>query len=251
MPNNDVVPTPQLDGLAAERREVHFMVDDRVVLAGELTLPRIAEAPPLAVIIHHSGPVTRDAYGYLAELLVARGYAVFRFDKRGTGMSGGEYGCCEAADALAAYSTAVAQSGIDRCRVFIIAQSIGTREVAEMFDAYVTTAPPLGVALLSNLLGPDEIIAVAAPVHVILATSEPDLNRIGLQAVEAHRAIYPYGASLYLAEGAEHNLFDISQGSINWSDPGWVQRYHRGAMASLLEWMDVRLQAANGSCVCE
>jgi alpha/beta superfamily hydrolase len=30
-------------------------------------------------------------------------HTVFRFDRRGTGMSGGEYGCCENEDALAAY----------------------------------------------------------------------------------------------------------------------------------------------------
>lgn len=231
-------PTPNLDPISAERREVRFPADDGVTLAGELTLPRQPALPPLAVIIHHSGPVDRDAYGYLAELLVARGYAVFRFDKRGTGASGGEYGCCEATDALAAYRTAVAQPGIDPQRVFIVAQSIGTRYVAASFAEYVAATPPCGVALLSNLLGPDEIIAIAAPVHVIVADSEPDLQRIGPDAVAAHNARWPYGASLYVAKGAEHTLFDIRAGPIDWSNPSWVQRYHRGAMASLLEWLD-------------
>lgn len=231
-------PTPNLDPISAARYEVRFKANDGIELAGELTLPRNRSQPALAVIIHHSGPVDRDAYGYLAELLVARGYAVFRFDKRGTGASEGTYGCCEAQDALAAYRTAVHQPGIDPGRVFIIAQSIGTRYVADLFDAYVAASPPCGVALLSNLLGPDEIIAISAPVHVIVADSEPELQRIGPDAVAAHNAHWPYGASLYIAEGAEHTLFDIRDGPIDWSNPDWVHRYHGGAMASLLDWMD-------------
>lgn len=233
-------PTPALDPISAERREVRFTADDGITLAGELTLPRNQERPALVVIIHHSGPVDRDAYGYLAELLVADGYAVFRFDKRGTGASTGTYGCCEATDALAAYRTAVDQAGIDPQRVFIVAQSIGTRYVAELFAEYVAATPPCGVALLSNLLGPEEIPAIAAPVHVIVADSEPELQRIGPGAVAAHNAHWSYGASLYVAEGAEHTLFDIRDGPIDWSDPDWVHRYHRGAMASLIEWLDGR-----------
>ncbi len=231
-------PTPNLDPISAERRAVSFTADDGVPLTGELTRPRQPALPPLVVIIHHSGPVDRDAYGYLAELLVARGYAVFRFDKRGTGASGGTYGCCEAADALAAYRAAVAQPGINQRRIFLVAQSIGTRYVAASFTEYVAATPPCGVALLSNLLGPDEIVAIDAPIHIIVADSVPDLQRIGRDAVVAHNARWPYGASLYIAEGAEHTLFDIRDGPIDWSNPNWVQRYHRGAMASLLEWLD-------------
>ncbi|MGC8801515.1 MAG: alpha/beta hydrolase family protein [Chloroflexus sp.] len=231
-------PTPNLDPISAERREVVFSTDDGVTLAGELTLPRYSDQPPLVVIIHHAGPVDRDAYGYLAELLVVRGYAVFRFDKRGTGVSGGVYGCCEAEDALAAYRAAVTQPDIDPRRVFIVAQSIGTRYVAASFPEYVAAMPPCGVALLSNLLGPVDIIAIAAPIHVIVADSEPDRQRIGPDAVAAHNARWSYGASLYIAEGAEHTLFDIRNGPIDWSNPNWVQRYHRGAMASLLNWLD-------------
>ncbi len=233
-------PTPALDPISAERREVRFMADDGTTLAGELTFPRQQALPALVVIIHHSGPVDRDAYGYLAELLVADGYAVFRFDKRGTGASAGTYGCCEATDALAAYRAAVHQTGIDPQRVFIVAQSIGTRYIAELFAEYVAATPPCGVALLSNLLGPEEIPAIAAPVHVIVADSEPELQRIGPGAVAAHNAHWSYGANLYIAQGAEHTLFDIREGPIDWSDPNWVHRYHRGAMASLIEWLDER-----------
>lgn len=232
----DAQPTPQLAGIARERREVSFQSGD-AILAGELDLPVGEGAAPLVFIIHHSGPVTRDAYGYLAEILLPEGFAVFRFDKRGVGRSEGEYGCCEADDALAAYRAAVSQSGIDPERVLIVAQSIGARHLADRFAAFQAIRQPLGVALLSNLLGPDEITAIAAPVLVIVADSEPELMRIGPEAATAHRAALPFGADLYIAKGAEHTLFDVTDGPIDWSDPSWTRRYHRGAMTRLVEWL--------------
>jgi alpha/beta superfamily hydrolase len=230
-------PTPQLEGIARERRQVRF-ADRGVDLAGELDLPLGTGPVPLVFIIHHSGPVGRDAYGYLAELLVVEGYAVFRFDKRGTGMSEGQYGCCEADDALAAYQAAVVQEGVDRCNVFIVAQSVGTKHLAGQFEQYVQAQPPRGVALLSNLLDQDSVTAIAAPVHIIVSDSEPNVAAVSQAAAKAHQGRYPFGASYYIAEHTEHTLFDIRSGPIDWADPGWTRRYHRGAMQSLIDWLD-------------
>jgi len=244
----DALPTPRLEGIAAERREVRFVSGD-VELVGELDLPMGSGPHPLVFIIHHSGPVPRDAYGYLAEILLRSGYAVFRFDKRGTGASGGVYGCCESDDALAAYRAAVAQPGVDRCRVFIAAQSIGTQHLAMRFEEYAQVQSPRGVALLSNLLRANDIVRIDAPLMVIVADSEPELNAIGPEAVAAHNARYAAGSTLYIADGAEHTLFDIRNGPIDWTDPAWVDRYHRGAMRALVQqldaWSAVHL---SGSC---
>ncbi|HMP41757.1 MAG TPA: alpha/beta hydrolase [Roseiflexaceae bacterium] len=236
-PITDVFPTPALDGLAGERREIRFL-SDGVELAGELSLPPGTAPAPLVFIIHHSGPVGRDAYGYLAELLLPAGYAVFRFDKRGVGASGGSYGCCEAQDALAAYRVVVVQPGIDRNMIFIIAQSRGTQHLADHYGAYTATAPPRAVALLSNLLGPDRITIIAAPTLIIVSDSEPDLETIGAAALAAQRQHQPFDTELFIAAGSEHSLFDISDGPIDWSDPQWVQRYHRAAMAHLIRFLD-------------
>jgi pimeloyl-ACP methyl ester carboxylesterase len=234
---NAVPPTPQLEGITRERRQVRF-ASQGVTLAGELDLP-LGDAPaPLVFVIHHSGPVDRDSYGYLAELLVAEGYAVFRFDKRGAGMSDGEYGCCESKDALAAYRAATAQDGIDPCNVFIVAQSVGTQYLAERFEEYVRVHPPRGVVLLSNLLDANSIDVIAAPVHIIISDSEPEVDQFGRAAAKAHRDTYSFGASYYVAEHTEHTLFDVRAGPIDWNDPEWPRRYHRGAMQSLIEWLN-------------
>ncbi|HHY58530.1 MAG TPA: alpha/beta hydrolase [Chloroflexi bacterium] len=242
----DVYPTPQLERTTRERRQLIFPSGD-VALAGELDLPRNKGDAPLVFIIHHSGPVGRNAYGYLAELLTGAGFAVFRFDKRGVGASEGEYGCCEAEDALAAYRAAVAEPDIDRSQVFIVAQSIGSQHLAEHFAQFAAIQPPAGVVLLSSLVGPEEITAIAAPVHIIVADSEPNLAAITTQAVQAHRARWPFGASSYIAADAEHTLFDIKDGPIDWSDPAWVTRYHRGAMQSLIDWLQSRRTTQKGT----
>jgi pimeloyl-ACP methyl ester carboxylesterase len=234
----DVYPTPHLTGPEVQKREVRFL-SRGVTLAGELDLPQ-APNPPLVFVIHHSGPVMRDAYGYLAELMTEAGFAVFRFDKRGTGASGGSYGCCEAEDMLEAYRAVMNEPGFDRCAVFIVAQSIGTEHAAAAFEQIMSIQPPVGVALLSNLLSPDDITGISVPVRILVSDSEPNLSEIGIKAAEAHNRMYGLDAGVYVAEATEHTLFDTSTGPIDWSDPAWVTRYHRGAMSNLVEWIQER-----------
>ena len=54
-------------------------------------LPEGVERPPLIVLSHGSGRVTTAANAKRALPLVQRGFAVFRFDKRGVGKSEGDY----------------------------------------------------------------------------------------------------------------------------------------------------------------
>ncbi len=219
-------------------QEVAFHSEDGIPLAGQLDRPPGQVRPPLIFIIHHSGAVDRDAYQYLAARLVPAGYAVFRFDKRGTGRSGGIYGCCEDSDTLAAYRAAVAQDDIDTRHIFIVAQSIGTRILAERFEEFARIHRPAGVALLSSLLPGEDILAIKAPLHIVISDSEPDLAALGEDAVKAHRAAYNYGASYFIAPHTEHTLFDISEGPIDWSDPGWPEKFSQDAWLSLLGWLE-------------
>jgi uncharacterized protein len=63
------------------------------MLEGVLSLPNthVSEPYPLAVFIHGSGMTTRQDYKEFVIPLVKEGIAVFRYDKRGVGASGGTY----------------------------------------------------------------------------------------------------------------------------------------------------------------
>lgn len=220
----------------ATTQQITFQSRDGVQLAGQFDLPPGLTSPPLVFIIHHSGAVDRDSYQYLAARLVPAGYAVFRFDKRGTGTSQGEYGCCEDDDALAAYRAAMTGAN---GRVYIVAQSIGTKILADRWKEFEQTRHPDGVVLLSNLLEGQEIAVLNAPIHIIISSSESRIKAIGEEAVIAHRVAYPkYNASFQVIPNTEHTLFDISSGQIDWSDPNWTLRFHPEAWQSLKNWLD-------------
>lgn len=60
-------------------------------LEGTLQLPAITSKAPLAVFVHGSGRAFRNENEQLVQQLVKSGYAVFRYDKRGVGQSGGSF----------------------------------------------------------------------------------------------------------------------------------------------------------------
>ena len=67
-----------------------FSGDSRLSYA--LDIPVVGGQPyPLVVFGHDSGPNTKNEFRASARRLVAQGIATFRFDKRGTGDSDGEY----------------------------------------------------------------------------------------------------------------------------------------------------------------
>lgn len=224
----------------AVSREITFQSKDGIRLAGQIDSPPGVSQPPLVFIIHHSDPIDRDTYQYLAARLVPAGYAVFRFDKRGNGRSGGKYGCCEAEDALAAYQAALAAGGFAPDQVFIIAQSIGSRILADHYAEFRQIQPPAGVVLLSNLLENEEVQAIEAPLHLIVSDSEPRLAAIGPGAAAAYQAASGHKATFFVAPHTEHTLFDISTGPIDWSDPTWPEKFSEAAWHSLIDWLEIR-----------
>ncbi len=58
-------------------------------LAGTLWMPRSVKNPPAVVLIHGSGPSTRDDLNWYAKKLGLQGYAALTYDKRGVGKSNG------------------------------------------------------------------------------------------------------------------------------------------------------------------
>ena len=143
--------------------------------------------------------------------------------------SSGVYGCCcLKEDAVAAYQVAVAQPGIDHLGCSSSRRASAGRSwptISMSFRRYSLRrcCPPL------SLLGPDRVVAIEAPLHIIVSDSNLPLMPSDLRRRQ-HTEQWPFGATVYVAETERAHAFDITDGPIDWSDPGWVERYHRGAM---------------------
>jgi dipeptidyl aminopeptidase/acylaminoacyl peptidase len=72
-------------------KEIVRFESDGVFLEGALDLPGGSGKHPLVVFVHGSGSATRNDYEEFVVPLLKEGIAVFRYDKRGIGASGGKY----------------------------------------------------------------------------------------------------------------------------------------------------------------
>jgi len=70
--------------------EVRF-TSGPITLGGTLTLPDEPPPYPALVLVHGSNAQTRDAFGPWSRFFAGLGYAVLSYDKRGTGMSTGDW----------------------------------------------------------------------------------------------------------------------------------------------------------------
>lgn len=132
-------PRPQEENLVRDYTiiEVEFPGGaDGVTLAGELTMPDGAGPYPGAVLISGSGPQDRNEelmdhkpFLILSDYLTQSGYAVLRYDDRGTAESTGDFSEATtqdfADDAAAALKFLHAQPGIDPGRTGYIGHSEG------------------------------------------------------------------------------------------------------------------------------
>ena len=106
-------------------------------LAGTITRPPSAPAAvPAVILVGGSGPTDRDetvagipVFGQLARDLVAAGFAVVRYDKRGVGQSGGRIESATIADYAEDARQVVLwlekQKGIDKERIALVGHSEG------------------------------------------------------------------------------------------------------------------------------
>ena len=127
-----------VDAAAFEEREASFG-DEPFILNGTLSMPVGAGPFPAIVIVHGSGPHSRDGllgpltpYRDLAQGLASRGIAVLRYDKRtftyGASITIDETFTVDSEstdDALRAVDFLRQQEGIDSERVFVLGHSQG------------------------------------------------------------------------------------------------------------------------------
>lgn len=207
---------------------------DSVVLAGQIdypTTPMPHGGFPLVFTLHHAGCNTRDCYQPYADLALSSGYAVFRWDKRGTGRSGAGGRGSTTQDAVNAYETALDQPHINRRGVVILAHGSGTGMLGSSFGLFARVQPPYGVVLVANVLDEDAVLAIDARLHILM--SQNDWNpwqKYGKAACHAHNLAYPHcSATFHIVADADRHLNDTR-------DP--QQGIHPGAQKVIRNWLD-------------
>lgn len=217
---------------ASQSRELVF-AGDSVRLAGQIDYPG-SPAPmagyPLIFVLHHAGGNTRNDYSHYADIALDCGYAVFRWDKRGTGASGAGGKGSTLNDAIMAYETAISQPGIDKNRVVILAQGEGTLMLSDLFEEYSQVNPPLAALLIANLLDQTDILKIQTRVQIIIGEDDWISWQVyGKASCEAHSEAYDYGAKFSVAHHADRLLKDT-----RYDD----QRIHIGAKHIIKDWLE-------------
>lgn len=76
--------------MATSEKEIHIQSGD-ATLAGTLIMPESKASVPGIILLHGSGPLTRDSFGPYPHFFASLGFAVLVYDKRSAGSSTGEY----------------------------------------------------------------------------------------------------------------------------------------------------------------
>lgn len=205
---------------------------DGVRLSGQIDYPYSPPPQgqyPLIFVLHHAGCEAREGYQHFADIGLECRYAVFRWDKRGTGHSGAGGRGSTTQDAVNAYEIALDQPKIDHKRVIILAQGAGTALLGSSFGLFARIQHPYGVILATNMLDETAIKAIDTRVQIIVG--QDDWNpwqKYGKAACDAHNATYRHGASFYVAPFADRSLRDQR------SDP---PVFHAGVRAIMRDWL--------------
>ncbi|MEP7291977.1 MAG: hypothetical protein ABI835_09345 [Chloroflexota bacterium] len=183
---------------------------DEVRLAGQIDYPdtpRPENGYPLLYVLHHACCTSREDYAEYATLALANGYAVFRWDKRGTGRSGDSGRGSTTQDAVNAYEIALLQPDINRKRTVILAVGAGSALLGSSFGLFARAQHPYAVLLIASQLEPDEILALDTRIKIVMSPEDWNAPQVfGEAAAFAHRQTYRHGASFYLADGGDRQL---------------------------------------------
>ncbi len=133
------------------RREAVTFRNGSVTLSGTLESPAVGAQHAAVVFLHGSGPLNRWSFGPFPDFFLSRGFAVFVYDKRGTGTSKGDLESSTlddlAADGRAAIQFLKDQKGINPRQIGLCGSSQGG-----FLAAAVASANP-DVAFIVNLYG--------------------------------------------------------------------------------------------------
>lgn len=150
-PQDPVAPFPYTEETLAIRSL------DGVTLGATLSVPKGVAKPNVVILVHGSGPLTRDeelaghrVFAVLADHLLRQGIAVLRYDKRGVGRSTGDFESHtqpQLADDLAAVVAAIKARG-QFGRLGLVGHSEGP-----MIAARVAARKPASIDFLVSMAG--------------------------------------------------------------------------------------------------
>lgn len=202
-----------------------------VQLAGQIDYPALPMPEggyPLIFVLHHAGGHTRASYSHYADVALESGYAVFRWDKRGTGRSGSGGLGSPIEDAIKAYTTALSQADINQQHVVVLAQGEGSLMLSDIFED-LQPNKPIAALLIGSLLDKVDILKIKTQIQVIIGEDDWISWQVyGRDACEAHSQSYDYGARFSVAHHADRLLKDT-----RYED----QRFHIGAKQIISDWL--------------
>ena len=199
-----------------------------VTLSGTLLLPFARGPHPAVVMVHGSGPATRDTLLPVADAIVRQGVAVLIHDKRGTGRSTGSHGRATfddlASDALAAVAWLRAHPEIDPRQIGLQGASLGG------WVAPLAAARDGGIAF---------VMVDAAPATT---PAEHEVERVQRQM----RADGRPGSDIGEAIAFMHAKFEVGRTGIGWDalerqmargrQQGWIQYVNAPTTLEGLRW---------------
>jgi len=234
--------------------EVSLTAPDGARLSGQLDLPAGGVRPALVFMIPGLGRHDRDGNSsdwgqldnlrFMAGVLTAEGFAVFRMDKRGVGRSEGKFTDTRrvvAGDFVSGYAAAVARPEIDPTQVIILAQSFGSIVLGRHYKQFRAVHRPVTVVLLSNGARASYINNIDAPIHIVNGRHDWNpLDRMVRRPLRVHRKRYGFDDTAYIAEHADHALFDRRYGkTVHHHGGAGPYVMHAGAMKSIVAWCKV------------
>ncbi|HEX2907753.1 MAG TPA: hypothetical protein VHO69_12870 [Phototrophicaceae bacterium] len=219
-----------LESVRTRYQQELVFAGDGVRLAGQIDYPvspTRSQMFPLIFVLHHAGCEAHDGYQAFADLGLDAGYAVFRWDKRGTGHSGASGRGSTTQDAVNAYEIALEQPHVDRRRVVILAQDAGAGLLGSSFGLFARVQLPHGVILATNTLNGDEALAIESRLLVVMGQNDwHPWQQYGKQVCDVHNQAYQHGASYYVAPYANRMLVDPRTESL-----------HYGVQNVILDWL--------------
>ncbi len=158
-----------------ERQEAVRFANGTVRLEGTLIAPAGGGKHPAVILVHGSGPLTREWTLPFARFLVRRGMAVLAYDKRGVGGSSGDWKTASfddlAGDAAAAFDYLKTRSDIDGRQIGLM----GVSQAGWVMPLAAGRAP--GIAFLISISG-----AGVTPAETTLDQARNEMTARGMKA---------------------------------------------------------------------